>query len=169
METVDQRGVAGLLKPALYFWHLHRWRRGLDGILAIGAGTPTWLRRLAPKGLRVFPFAYFLPKYPPPPPPTSGTHFRFLFVGSLIPLKRVDLLLQTLGSLSEYEFEVEVVGDGPMLAELEAMAQRIMPGRVSFRGVLPISNINSHMAMADCLVLPSTHPSVPIRVRQLSG
>jgi hypothetical protein len=33
----------------------------------------------------------------------------------------------------------------------------MLPGRVSFRGLLPISNIPGHMAAADCLVLPSSH------------
>lgn len=157
METVDQRGVAGLFKPALYFWHLQRWRRGLDGILAIGAATPAWLRRLAPASLQVYPFAYFLPEHLCTPPSTGGSRFRFLFVGSLIPLKRVDMLLQTLSDFTKHDFEVEVVGDGPMRAELEAMAQRDLPGRVSFLGVLPISKIAGHMARADCLVLPSSH------------
>lgn len=157
METVDQRGLPGLLKPALYFWHLHRWRSGLDGILAIGAETPAWLRRLAPASLHIFPFAYFLPAHPSLPSSIGEMPFRFLFVGSLIPRKRLDLLLQVLGDFTTYNFEVEIVGDGPMRAQLEAQAQRILPGRTTFKGVLPISEIPSHMAQTDCLVLPSIH------------
>lgn len=157
METVEQRGVAGIFKPALYSWHLHRWRRGLDGILAIGAATPAWLRRLGPASLSVFPFAYFLPEHTYPLSATGDARFRVLFVGALIPLKRLDLLLQALSGITKYDFEIEVVGDGPMRGQIEAMAQRILPGRVSFRGVLPISEIPGHMARADCLVLPSSH------------
>ena len=157
METVDQRGVVGLLKPALYFWHLHRWRRGLNGILAIGAATPAWLRRLAPANLQVYPFAYFLPEISCVRPTTGNSRFRFVFVGGLLPGKRLDLLLQALSGLAKHYFEVEVVGDGPMRSQLESMAQRVLPGRVMFHGVLPISDIPAHMAGADCLVLPSSH------------
>lgn len=157
METVDQRGPAGLLKPVLYSWQLNRWRRGLDGILAIGAETPGWLRRLAPGKLPVYPFAYFLPAHANPEPITDRSPFRFLFVGSFIPLKRVDLLLQVLGSLDGREFEVELLGDGPMRGALEVLAEKLLPGRVSFLGVLPISAVPDRMSRADCLVLPSRH------------
>lgn len=157
METVDQRGMAGLLKSTLYFFCLQRWRRGLDGILAIGAVTSAWLRRLAPPNLQVFPFAYFLPEHSCPSRSTSSSRFRFLFVGALIPRKRLDLLLQTLSALSKHDFEVEVVGDGPLRAQLEAMAQSLLPGCVKFHGVLPMTEIPGYMVRADCLVLPSIH------------
>jgi len=157
IETVDQRGVTGLLKLALYFWHLHVRQRRLDGVLAIGVSTPAWLRRLAPADLPVCPFAYFLAAPPCGSPSIRGSSIRFLFVGSLIPLKRLDLLLQVLAYFTGCDFEVQVVGDGPMRKQLEAQAERVLPGRVTFHGVRPISEIPSHMAKADCLVLPSIH------------
>jgi glycosyltransferase involved in cell wall biosynthesis len=157
METVDQRGATGIFKPALYAWHLHNWRRGLNGVMAIGADTPDWLRRLAPAKLRTFPFAYFLKEPAPPSYTPTGTPFRFLFVGALVPGKRVDLLLQCLGDLPEKTFDFEVVGDGPRREHLENLAERVLPGRVNFHGVVPISEVSDHMAAADCLVLPSDH------------
>lgn len=157
METVDERGFAGWLKPALYCWHLHLWRRRLDGILAIGATTPAWVRRLGPKGLRVLPFAYFLPELPALPATTEKSCFRFIFVGALIPRKQVALLLRALSGLVGHEFEVELVGDGPMRDKLEAIAKHGLPDRVAFRGVLPISEIPNVIANSDCLVLPSSH------------
>jgi glycosyltransferase involved in cell wall biosynthesis len=157
LETVDQRGVVGLLKPVLYFFCLQRWHRGLNGILAIGEETPAWLRRLVPNGLQVFPFAYFLREFPCPIPSPGGGCFRFLFVGALIPRKRLDLLLKSLSEVTSHDFEIEIVGDGPLREQLEAMAHKILPGRVSFRGVSRISEIPCVMARADCLVLPSSH------------
>lgn len=157
METIDQSGTKGWLKQPLYAWHLFRWRRGLNGILAIGADTPEWLRRLAPNRLRIMPFAYFLKAPAPLPPKPKGKSFRFLFVGSLVPGKRVDLLLHCLRDLFEHTFSVEVVGDGPMRADLETLADEILPGRVDFRGVVPMSKVSAHIAASDCLVLPSVH------------
>lgn len=157
METVDQRGAVGLLKPGLYAWHLFRWRHSLNGVLAIGADTPEWLQRLAPSGLRILPFAYFLKSPARQSPKLEGKDCRFLFVGSLISRKRVDLLLHCLRDLSEQSFDVEVLGDGPMRADLEALANEVLPGRVSFRGVVPISKVSAHIAASDCLVLPSEH------------
>ena len=161
METVDIRGLRGRLKPAVYASHLWRWRHDLAGILAIGADAPAWFARLAPAGLPIHPFAYFLPEPPsaPPPPPdqAAAPTFRFLFVGSLIPLKRVGLLLETLGALADYSFTLDIIGDGPLRGVLENEAERVAPGRVRFHGILPISQIDGWMAAADCLVLPSSH------------
>ena len=157
METVNQQGLLGLLKPAVYSWELRQKHRTLDGILAIGANTAGWLRRLAPRSLQIYPFAYFLPERSLPKPVVGYPVFRLLFVGSLVSLKRVDLLLKALGSLSYHAFEVEIVGDGPLRAELENLAERILPGRVAFKGVIPISEVSDRMGEADCLVLPSRH------------
>lgn len=161
METVDLRGLKGRIKPAIYAWSLWQSRRDLEGVLAIGADTPAWLEQLAPSKLRIHPFAYFLPE---PPPLTedkaniaSTVAFRFLFVGSLIPLKRVGLLLETLGKLSDCPFTLDVIGDGPLLTEVQGMADRTLPGQVRFHGILPITEVAQWMASADCLVLPSSH------------
>lgn len=158
METVDQRGWKGWLKSALYAWHLHRWKNGLEGVLAIGTDTPDWIRRLSPASLSIFPFAYFLqePTYRPSDP-AANKPFRFLFVGALVQHKRVSLLLKCLGQLSEKAFEVEIVGDGPLRDSLIGLANIVLPGRVIFSGAVPISTIPNHMANADCLILPSEH------------
>lgn len=157
METIDRRGAARLFKPVLYFWHLQRWRYGLDGILAIGASSPAWFRWLAPESVKIYPFAYFLAEHRRQGVTNYHSRFRFLFVGQFIPRKRVDFFLRGLGNLSEGDFEVELVGDGPMRRELQELADSLLPGRVSFSGVLPMSMIPARMAEADCLVLPSSH------------
>lgn len=157
METVDRRGAKGILKPALYAWHFHRWRGDLSGVLAIGADTVEWIRKLAPAKLNIYQFAYFLKEPAPPSPCSTSNNFRFIFVGALVPLKRVDLMLRCLAELSEMTFEVEVVGDGPMRAQLESLANMLLPGRVTFRGVVPITRVQECIATADCLVLPSEH------------
>lgn len=157
METVDRRGASRFLKAPLYAWHLFRWRRGLHGVLAIGADTPDWLRRLAPVRLRIFPFAYFLQAPKPLLVDSPDAPFGFLFVGALCWRKRIDLLLRGLGELSRQNFHVDIVGDGPLRTDLEALAARVLPGRVTFHGVLPISHIPAYMSSADCLILPSEH------------
>lgn len=161
METVDIRGLQGRLKPAVYAWHLWHWRHDLEAILAIGADAPAWLSRLAPAGLPIHPFAYFLPEplSEPPAPLDTATApvFRFLFVGSLIQRKRVGLFLETLEKLTDHRFTLDIVGDGPLRGTLQALAERVAPGRVRFHGILPISQIDGWMAAADCLVLPSSH------------
>ncbi|TCD47534.1 glycosyltransferase [Chlorobium sp. N1] len=157
IESIDFRGLAGRVRPLLYGALLLRWRNRLEGVLAIGADTSAWLSRVAPAGLNVRPFAYFLAENSQPRYTSDGGLFRVLFVGALIPLKRVGLLLEVLGRLAEYPFAVDIVGDGPQRHELEEVAGRCLGGRVRFHGTQSIDGIASWMQRADCLVLPSAH------------
>lgn len=163
METVDDAGWAGLIKRALYrglFWH---WRSTLEGVLAIGRDTPDWIVARGMPGSRVFPFAYFLRE-----PETdawldtvaaveTSRAFRFIFVGRLIELKRVDVLIEALAELDRTDIELRVVGTGPLEASLQAQATQLLPGRVKWLGRQPMSAVPALIAEGDCLVLPSRH------------
>lgn len=155
MEKVDLRGRAGQIKPLIYafrFWAISRW---IDGILCIGNGTDAWVAKHAPRGLKVFPFAYFLRRKGGDREVRAAGPFRLVYVGSLIERKRVDLLIEALAGLVDRPFELEIVGDGPMRAQLENMAEARLPGRVAFRGTLAMSEAVERMKASDCLVLPS--------------
>ena len=86
--------------------------------------------------------------------------FALLFAGKLIPLKRVDLVLEALAVLKRQRPELAartrlwIAGDGPLRAELEARAAA--EGlNVSFLGFVNQSALPAVYAAADCLVLPS--------------
>jgi len=129
----------------------------LAGILAIGEGTADWITKRSPTRTKVIPFAYFLKAYDNGPGTRHGNVYRFIYVGSLIDRKQVDLMLSALGDLLNYTFEVEIVGEGPNRADLEQQAQEILPGRTVFLGSVAMSEDVSRIAAADCLVLPSAH------------
>lgn len=157
MEKVDLRGPKGRLKPYVYalrFWQL---ADEIDGILAIGDGTPEWIARHAPKRVRAIPFAYFLSGRRPQLAVPSPSVFRFVFVGSLIQLKSVDLLIEALAGLAESHFDLVIVGDGPERARLGRRAEEFIPGRVRFAGTLDMEASVDQISRADCLVLPSAH------------
>jgi len=159
METVDDAGRTGALKRLEYSRLIRRWRSRLQGVLAIGHATPDWVRSRGMPAKAVFPFAYFLPdevRDGSVPPEPRGT-FRFLFVGQLIELKRVELLIKSLRELKQKDFQLAVIGAGPMEEPLRAMAASALPGRVEWIGVLPMQAVHAEMARADCLVLPSRH------------
>lgn len=159
METVDDAGWLGVLKRLEYTRQIHIWQARIEGVLAIGHTTSNWLIRRGMLSYKVFPFTYFLPDQPVEASLQSGScaPFRFLFVGQLITLKRVDLLIEALETLRETPFELVVVGSGPLEATLHAMADEKLPGRVRWLGRRPISEIPMLMSAADCLVLPSRH------------
>ena len=85
------------------------------------------------------------PRVPPPPadPPT------LLFVGRLIPDKRVDALLAVLPMLPGVA--LRVLGDGPERPRLELAA----PAGVTFEGAVDEGVVDRALRTAACLVLPS--------------
>jgi len=159
MEMVDDAGFSGFLKRALYRWLLIRRQKTLQGILTIGWETSDWLQALGVSQDRIFPFAYFLSDAISSVKRTceAALSFRFLFVGQLIELKRVDYLIQALASIDAHELELVVIGDGPMREEWEQMANHLLPNRVHWLGRMSMNEIPQHMINADCLVLPSRH------------
>lgn len=163
METVDDAGWRGVFKRLIYRWLYWHRRHSLEGVLAIGADTADWVvaRGLPPS--KVFPFAYFL-REPDMQEIQSiwevlpgKRPYRFIFVGNLIELKRVDCLIRAIAALNNLHVDLWVVGNGPEENALQEQATELLPGRVHWMGRLAMSEIPALMAQVDCLVLPSRH------------
>jgi glycosyltransferase involved in cell wall biosynthesis len=82
---------------------------------------------------------------------------RAAFVGRLVPYKGVDILLEAAADfLRAGQLEIEIIGDGPERAALEALATRLdVADRVRFRGWVPHAKIQSILVDCDFLALPS--------------
>lgn len=160
METVDDHGIVGCLKRLVY---AHLFKAAGDGLLAVlatGLNTAEWVAARGVNRDKIFPFAYFLPAELSAKAPvnTQSGRFRFIFVGQFIERKRLDLLIDALGALREsHDFELAVVGSGPLEQKLRERAESQLPGRVDWIGSLPMEQVREEMKAADCLVLPSRH------------
>jgi glycosyltransferase involved in cell wall biosynthesis len=87
--------------------------------------------------------------------PTGPPHFAY--IGRLVDWKRVDLLLRAFAEAPSH-FRLEIVGDGPLRADLEAMASDLgIDARVTFRGPLSQPECAQVLAGCDALVLPSVY------------
>ena len=89
-----------------------------------------------------------------------GISGELLFVGRLTCQKGLDRLLPVLARLQESgkAFHCTLIGDGPLRAELEAMAQGLgIAERLSFLGEQPQSVIQEKLAEAQAFVLPSRY------------
>jgi len=90
---------------------------------------------------------------------------RLAFFGRLVPVKRVDLLLAAAAETRDLAvpFELDIVGDGPERARLEAESARLGLGeRVRFRGFQP--DAAAWMNRMDAVVLTSDHEGLPMVV-----
>lgn len=159
METVDDAGWRGVVKRLEYRRLFMARRSDLQGVLTTGHCTADWVIARGVSAHRVFPFAYFLPALAAVAEraPRSDVTFRFLFVGQMIPRKRVDWLINALAAVTNHAFELWLVGTGENTAALQGLADAKLGTRVRWLGGLPMSQVQSVMAQADCLVLPSVH------------
>lgn len=157
LETIDDRGIKGFVRRVVYKELLSQRRRDLLGVLAVGQSTPRWIIDRGVDSRLVFPFTYFLePAKVDSLGCPDSSRFRFIYVGTLRPLKRVDLLIDALARLG-LGVELFIVGSGVLERELRDKARRLLGDRVVFLGSRPMAEIPWLMSKADCLVLPSMH------------
>lgn len=85
---------------------------------------------------------------------------RLVYVGRLVAHKRVDVLLEALARLAERGVRpgLDVIGDGPLRAELEAVAERLgISNQVLFHGRVDAEVRDALVASAAALAIPSHH------------
>ncbi|MGY1638389.1 glycosyltransferase family 4 protein [Geodermatophilus sp. SYSU D00742] len=107
----------------------------------------------------------------PLPPATvpRGPVRRLLFVGLLVRRKGVHVLLEALAAAAlPPDVTLQVVGDGPERADLEALAARSgLRGRVEFLGFR--TDVPALLAEADAFVLPSAMEQQPLVLIEALG
>jgi glycosyltransferase involved in cell wall biosynthesis len=133
----------------------------IAGVLAISHFSAEFYKGLGVREQSIYPFGYFRSK------PTIADRDRptkdegkieVAFVGRLLPLKRLDLLINVMSPLfEEYpNLYLTLIGGGEMLPDLRRQAQELgLEDRVRFEGVLSPDKIPARLARADLLVLPS--------------
>lgn len=88
----------------------------------------------------------------------DGQPFRILFAGRLTREKGVDILLRALAGL-DFPFALDIAGEGPERAALEAMSDRLgLSASVSFRGWVPQGEIAQYYLRAQLFVHPVRWP-----------
>jgi len=93
----------------------------------------------------------------------SDDDFLAVFVGRLVPIKRVDVLLRAVAHARETgtSMRLLLVGDGPLRAELEQLANTLgLSGSVTFLGLR--FDMPSIFAACDVAVLTSDNEAIPV-------
>jgi len=93
-----------------------------------------------------------------------------LFVGRIAEQKGLTYLIQSLPALrsrTSMPFELRVVGDGPLRADMEALAESLgVSDCVYFTGWVPQSQVRDWLQKADIFVLPSLMEGLSIALLQ---
>ncbi len=136
-------------------------RRAFDFVLRHSAAVTTvstWLARevhaLAPScEPLVAPMPVATDLFTPAPHPVQGA--RLLYVGRLVPQKGLDLLLEAMAAM-RHTVPLDVVGDGPMRGQLQALAGELgVSDAVTWHGALPQAALTPFYRDALALVVPS--------------
>lgn len=87
---------------------------------------------------------------------------RLLFVGRVVYQKGLDLLLSALASLKNLPWSLEIVGDGPRTADLQAQAAEAgLAERITFSGWKSGVELAERYANANLFAYPSRHEGMP--------
>lgn len=92
------------------------------------------------------------------------TPYRITLVGRCVPVKRIDLFIDTIASLrNDHKLEVEgsICGDGPLLETMKQYANtKDVAKFIHFRGF--VQDMEPEWASIDALVMPSDHEGLPM-------
>jgi glycosyltransferase involved in cell wall biosynthesis len=83
---------------------------------------------------------------------------RYVAIGRLVPVKRLAHFVAAIAAMPDVHGDI--VGDGPEHASLQALAERLAPGRVHLRGA--VRDIVRMLPAYDALVLPSVREGCPL-------
>jgi glycosyltransferase involved in cell wall biosynthesis len=114
--------------------------------------------------LRVIHCGLELERYRPSDAP-AGERLRVLSVGRLVPEKGQAVLLHAIDALVRrgLDVELELVGDGPSRARLEALVSELgLSDRVSFAGAVGQDEIGEHYRAATVFCMASFSEGVPV-------
>ncbi|MBR1438015.1 MAG: glycosyltransferase family 4 protein [Synergistaceae bacterium] len=90
---------------------------------------------------------------------------KFLYVGYLAKRKGLDVALKALGLLRDYEWTLDILGDGSQRKELENLADELgIKERVKFYGFR--DDTDEFMSRAACLLFPSYQEGLPLTVNE---
>jgi glycosyltransferase involved in cell wall biosynthesis len=103
----------------------------------------------------VLPMGVALDRIRPSGQPPERIPGRLVFVGRLVEKKGLAVLIEALRRLpADREWSLDVIGDGPLRAELES-ASRPLGDRVTFHGQRSSAELSRSLAAAQVAVFPS--------------
>lgn len=128
--------------------------RHADGVICVSEAVRRHLQNYLPDETIIIPNGII---------PSSLKHkdinhgiTKFLTVGRLTRLKGIDVVLRALSKLKNYEWTLDIAGDGPQRQELQELARSLeLDERVKFHGAQNKAEVEVFMSEASCLLFPS--------------
>ena len=158
-QPYDLAGYHRLTAPLIRFL----WRRAA-AVVANSRGLADLAARSAGAvPIRMIPNGVDAARFTPAEELSREGPVRLVFVGRLVRQKGLDVLLEALARLpGEACFEATIIGDGPLRADLAAMAARLgLAAKVRFAGWVSRADMPETLRHADAFVFPSRDEGMP--------
>ena len=140
------------LKSALGYWPR---RNRMLGLLAMGKMAGDYYAGMGIPEERIYTFAYQSP-YDQRAVNCPSDWARFVYLGQLDRRKGVDLLIRAVAKLRGRYFSLDIIGDGPARADLEALSRSLgVCDKVNFLGTLPSAELQAKLPGYAFAVVPS--------------
>lgn len=157
METVNEIGFLGFIKKIEYARLFFRYKKNINGVLAIGYNTPNWLKSVGANPKKIYPFSYFLEPSSVEDNDSLNERFKFIFVGRMVDIKRPNLLVEACARIEGKEnLSIQFIGEGDLKEKIKSLAMQYNLN-TEFLGNIAIDEVRKYLAQADCLILPSLH------------
>ena len=128
--------------------------RHADGVIYISQAVKNHLQNYMSKNSIIIPNGITPPKLRHKDFPHE--RIKFLTVGRLTRLKGIDVVLKALSGLKDYEWTLDILGEGSQREELERLSNELgLNDRVKFHGDTNKEKVELFMAEASCLLFPS--------------
>ena len=140
------------LKSALGYWPR---RNRMLGLLSMGEMAAHYYAGVGIPRERIYTYAYQSP-YDLPATACPSHWNRFVYFGQLDPRKGVDLLIRAVAKVKDRSYELDIIGDGPARADLEALSRSLgVRDKVNFLGTLPSAGLQAKLPGYAFAVVPS--------------
>ena len=88
---------------------------------------------------------------------------RLVFAGRFDPQKNLVFFINVLRRISDLEWEMDMIGDGPLMGTVRDKLQAVgLAERVHLQGWVDHATVETIMSQSDILVLPSTSEGMPV-------
>ena len=159
-DTWFERFIVGLLRATSAFWNVVLPGKRQAALLLV-ANRRTY--DALPENLKSKRVVEFVENgvdtnlFRPPPTSPGRSSLQIIHIGRLVDVKRVDLLLEACAHLiDKVDFQLALVGDGPLRQNLERQVQQLsLKNHVRFHGRLPQSAAADLLRGSDVMVFPS--------------
>jgi glycosyltransferase involved in cell wall biosynthesis len=153
-ESPVMHGWRSPLRRCKSTWFYWPRRRRILGLLAMGEIAAEFYTDIGIPRSRIYPYAYQSPYVLEAAEVVKDTG-RFVYFGQLDHRKGVDLLIKALAGL-QARFRLDIIGDGPERAPLEALTRRLgLEEKISFVGTLPSAELQARLPGYAFAVVPS--------------